>query len=294
MSQLCAYDDGSIITLSQGHTHYKVFGSSGPWYVLVHGFSMNGAAWNPLPQEMVERFKCRVLVYDYYGRGYSAKPSAPQTVGFFDRQLWELVDRICGDDARVTLMGLSMGSAIATVAASTTPRRVNGLIALVPPGMKLMPLEFMVKVMRAPFLGYLLTWACANSVVKGRIQRRETKDFHVQPVNGAVIDTYMRMMSRTYADGQFVFTARDTLRYYDAIHNLRPYAKVVGRSSFPVDVINAQHDNICPPSEEAWKEDVPRAKTHWVPTGHMCTWEDYPKVRDLLFTILARQQQCNS
>ena len=125
---------GDFATLSQGVTHYQWLGPArGPVAVCVHGLTTPSFVWYGLARGLA-RFGYRVLIYDLYGRGYSDRVKGVQDQAFFLRQLNDLLDdqNISGD---VTLLGYSMGGAIATAFAATHPEKVRQLILLASAGM---------------------------------------------------------------------------------------------------------------------------------------------------------------
>ena len=88
--------------------------------------------WDELAEGLAD-LGYRVLVYDLFGRGYSDRPQGRQDRGFFLRQLEDLLDdQEVGDD--ITMVGYSMGGAIATAFASEHPDRMRHLVLLAPAG----------------------------------------------------------------------------------------------------------------------------------------------------------------
>jgi pimeloyl-ACP methyl ester carboxylesterase len=125
---------GHMATLSQGQTHYQWLGPlRGPVAVCVHGLSTPSFVWTEMADGLAA-MGYRVLTYDLYGRGYSDRPPGKQDRAFFVRQLEDLLvdQKISGD---FTLLGYSMGGAIATCYASTHPDRVRQLVLLAPCGL---------------------------------------------------------------------------------------------------------------------------------------------------------------
>ena len=125
---------GAFADLSQGRVHYRWSGDpAGPLIVLVHGLTTPLFVWDELEKPLTVR-GFRLLSYDLFGRGFSDRPRAVQDAGFFLRQLEELLT-----DQRVegafTLIGYSMGGAIATAYAAKHPSRAERLILLAPAGM---------------------------------------------------------------------------------------------------------------------------------------------------------------
>lgn len=125
---------GDFAILSQGTTHYEWHGPvRGPVAVCVHGLTTPSFVWRGLARGLA-RMGFRVLTYDLYGRGYSDRVRGRQDRAFFLRQLDDLLadQQVAGD---ITLIGYSMGGAIATAFSSAHPDKVRHLILLAPAGM---------------------------------------------------------------------------------------------------------------------------------------------------------------
>lgn len=125
---------GQFTDLNNGITHYQWIGPiRGPVAVCVHGLTTPSFVWQGLARGLAA-MGYRVLVYDLYGRGYSDRPSGPQDSTFFVDQLEELLaDQGVKDD--FTLIGYSMGGAIATAFAAQHPDRVRQLVLLASAGL---------------------------------------------------------------------------------------------------------------------------------------------------------------
>lgn len=125
---------GAFATLSQGRTHYRWQGpEEGAVTVCVHGLTTPSFVWDGLAPGLAAAGR-RVLVYDLYGRGYSDRPEGAQDAAFFTGQLRELLaDQ--GVTGPVTLIGYSMGGAIATEFAAGHPERVARLVLIAPAGL---------------------------------------------------------------------------------------------------------------------------------------------------------------
>jgi len=126
--------EGEFATLSQGITHYQWLGPTrGPVAVCVHGLTTPSFVWRGLARGLA-RFGYRVLIYDLYGRGYSDRVPGVQDQAFFLQQLDDLLrNQQIKED--VTLLGYSMGGAIATAFAAAHPGKVRQLILLASAGM---------------------------------------------------------------------------------------------------------------------------------------------------------------
>lgn len=143
---------GGFADLTGGRTHYRWFGpEGGPVMVLVHGLTTSAYVWDGLMPRLIAQ-GARVLVYDLYGRGLSDRPATAQTRSFFVRQLRELLQdqRI---ETEFTLVGYSMGGAIATVFTAEEAERVAKLILIAPAGLIHAPAPFGEVCRKVPYLG---------------------------------------------------------------------------------------------------------------------------------------------
>lgn len=146
---------GHFAELSQGVTHYQWHGfDSGPVAVCVHGLTTPSFVWDDIAKGLVAQ-GYRVLVYDLYGRGYSDRPEGAQTDAFFIRQLDDLLaDQMVADD--ITLIGYSMGGAIASAYAAKHPDRLRQLVLVAPAGFGGFPTGFFRQIRdNAPFGDWL-------------------------------------------------------------------------------------------------------------------------------------------
>jgi len=125
---------GDFADLESGVTHYKWHGSrSERVLVLVPGLTSPLWVFDGLIRGFLG-MRYRVLTYDLYGRGHSDRVRGAQTLDFHTRQLSQLLDAL-GIKVPVTLLGYSMGGAIATRFAATESDRVDRLMLLAPAGM---------------------------------------------------------------------------------------------------------------------------------------------------------------
>ncbi|TCP60953.1 alpha-beta hydrolase superfamily lysophospholipase [Rhodovulum bhavnagarense] len=131
-----ARDDapGQIADLPSGATHYRWNGPvRGQVAVCLHGLTTGNYILEDIAANLA-RMGFRVLRYDLYGRGYSDRPRGAQDRAFFLRQLEEMLDH-AGIEAPFTLVGYSMGGALATAFAADHPHRVTRLVLLASAGL---------------------------------------------------------------------------------------------------------------------------------------------------------------
>src|SRR5215813_9259714 len=99
---------GQFAKLSDGYTHYEVGGpADGRVVVLAAGYSVPYYIWDPTFAALTAG-GFRVLRYDYYGRGYSDRPTIPFDDEMYVRQLDELLKYV-HITSPIDLTGISFG-----------------------------------------------------------------------------------------------------------------------------------------------------------------------------------------
>ena len=99
---------------------------AGPPLVLLHGWAMHSGLFAPLLPRLAERF--RVHRVDLPGHGYSA-PVAPYALATINAAVADAVSRLPDGAARaLTVLGWSLGGAVAMHWARAEPERVERLI----------------------------------------------------------------------------------------------------------------------------------------------------------------------
>lgn len=125
---------GTFTLLSQGTTYYEWLGPErGPIALCIHGLSTSSYVWRGMAKGLA-LMGFRVLVYDHYGRGMSDTARGRQDAAFFLQQLTDLLAHEEVDEP-LTVLGYSMGGAIATHFAAAYPGKVKQLILLAPAGL---------------------------------------------------------------------------------------------------------------------------------------------------------------
>lgn len=144
---------GDFAELTDGLTYYEWRGppTRGPVVICVHGLTTPSYVFTPLAEALAMK-GFRVLTYDLYGRGLSDRPPGVQDKDFFLRQLRELIEDQ-GITSHVTLVGYSMGGAIATAYAAAYPAAVDRLVLLAPAGMGHRLGNFFELCQRLPIVG---------------------------------------------------------------------------------------------------------------------------------------------
>ncbi|MGI9393560.1 MAG: alpha/beta fold hydrolase [Boseongicola sp.] len=125
---------GELVDLPMGHTHFRWSGNEdGPVAVCIHGLSTPSYIFAGTELTLAA-LGYRVLTYDLYGRGYSDRVSGKQSLDFFLRQLRDLLESQ-NIGRPITVVGYSMGGAIATAFAAEEGKNVKSLILMAPSGL---------------------------------------------------------------------------------------------------------------------------------------------------------------
>lgn len=177
-----------LVTLSDGECHFRHRGHRGqPTVVMLHGATVPGWEFDRIIPYFCDA-GLRTICPDLFGHGYSSRPRVAHDYALFERQVTELLDAP-GIDAPITLLGHSLGAALAARIAVENPARIRRLV-LVAPLLDFLATRPSACLLRVPVLGELL-------------------------VRGYVVPMLLRRRSERYApieDGRFVGMFRDQLR----------------------------------------------------------------------------------
>jgi pimeloyl-ACP methyl ester carboxylesterase len=122
---------GGYAALADGITAYEDRGPAGrSAVVLVHGATVAGFDWDRQVGPLAGA-GLRVVRYDMFGRGRSARPDVTYDRALYERQLLGLLDHL-GLEAPVHLVGHSFGGATAVRFAARHPGRVDRLALIAP------------------------------------------------------------------------------------------------------------------------------------------------------------------
>jgi len=223
---------GRFAELSQGVTFYEWLGPvRGPVAVCVHGLSTPSFVWRGLARGMA-LMGYRVLTYDLYGRGYSDRPKGDQDCDFFVRQLEDLLQDQ-GLDGEVTLIGYSMGGAIATCFAAAHPSRVRQLVLIASAGFGLQVGLMGRFIAKTPVLGDWLMLAGFSGSHRRATERERDLPSSVQ----GIVDLQQREL--TYKG--FIPAVLSSLRGILA-QDLSAEHKTLAKRGVPVLAVWARHD----------------------------------------------------
>lgn len=159
---------GAVAHLPQGDTHYRWSGpEGGPVALCIHGLTTPSYIFAATERSLASQ-GFRVLTYDLYGRGHSARVRGPQTTEYFLRQLRALLtdQEVAG---RVTVVGYSMGAIIASAFAAADPKRVRALLLIAPAGLVPVYKGWKSRVWTLPIIGDWLTILLGGVVLRRQL-----------------------------------------------------------------------------------------------------------------------------
>ncbi|MBI1216950.1 MAG: alpha/beta fold hydrolase [Rhodobacteraceae bacterium] len=227
---------GDFVELSRGLTYYEWRGPArGPVVVCIHGLTTPSYVWAPVAVALTA-LGVRVLTYDLYGRGLSDRPAGRQDRAFFVTQLDELLTALEITRA-VTLLGYSMGGAIATAFAQDKPARVDRLVLVAPVGLGHRLSRFLTFCAAVPVIGDGLVR------VFGDILYRRGIDYSL-PDNPEVPDMVARMAGEMGTRGTLP-AVLSSLRGMVA-EDMAPVHRALAETSLPVLAIWGEADKVIP------------------------------------------------
>jgi pimeloyl-ACP methyl ester carboxylesterase len=270
---------GYFIHLSQGYTHYEV-GRAGipPDVILVHGFSAPYFIWDPTFSALAAGGR-NPLRYDLFGRGFSDRPRVDYDLELFLAQLVELLDVL--DVNEVSLIGLSMGGAIAAAFTVRHPSRVCKLVLIDPAGVRSLPSRRIYQIAVLPGVGEMLMALVGSN----RWMRRAASSFFESGHDRRFQSEYRKQMELRGFKRAILSTLRQ--------HMLDPMVDVyreLGRLSVPTMLIWGEEDRMVPLEHSRdLLRLVPGMIFHAIPgSGHTPHYEDPGRVNPLLLDFLRK------
>lgn len=171
------YPGGHDLTLPAGTMRYYVFGpTTGQKVVLVHGLSIPSPIWYKVAMNLTAN-GAQVLLYDIWGRGYSDSPGTRFDEHLYISQLAQLLQKIGWDREPFTLMGVSMGGAIATSFTRFYPELVKRLVLIAPAGlMSKNDFPLIARLTSFPFVSQLVTTPIGSLILRSSV-RHISRDY---------------------------------------------------------------------------------------------------------------------
>ncbi len=231
---------GQFAQLRRGKLHYQWFGpEDGPVRVCIHGLTTASYVWGGMLPGLTQ-MGYRVLTFDHFGRGYSDRPRGAQDAAFYIEELTELLDQQ-GVAGPVTLIGYSMGGAIATVFAAAQPSKVQRVVLLAAAGLQAPPKGVAGFIRRVPVFGDWLMLVLYPSILSKGIKAERVLPTEVPGIGAlqmaelnlrgflpAVLSSFRGVLGRPLAaEHRAIATAQIPLHaIWGAKDDLIPFEKV--------------------------------------------------------------------
>jgi pimeloyl-ACP methyl ester carboxylesterase len=243
--------------------HYIVEGSGGPPVILVHGLGGFAESWRHNVLALARR--SQIFAIDLPGYGRSAKPRRSYDLGFFARTVFGFMDTL--GLGQVSLVGHSLGGAVAVTCALTHPSRIERLCLLGPliPGVAYQP-PAIYRALALRGVGEVLALFGHARIYKAALARC----FHAP--QAAEVDFLVEFAhaARTTPEARAAYLA--TLRHVqrDFVDRASAYQRALATLEAPVLLIQGHGDPVVPAAHVASAADTfPRATTRWIDAcGH--------------------------
>lgn len=261
--------------------HYVVEGR-GPAVVLAHGLGGFAESWRHNLAPLARR--ATVYALDLPGFGTSAKPRTHYGLAYFARALHGFLEAL--GLAQASLVGHSLGAAVAVTYALTHPARVDrlALIGAIVPGFAFRA-SWIFRVVALPGVGEILSLVGSAGLFKAALARC----FH-RPVR-AEVDFFVdhEYAARTSPEARHAYLA--TLRHVrpDFEAQRGDYRRALATLDLPVLLIHGRQDRVAPAAHCAEvAEALPNATVRWVDEcGHFPQIEHAGQVNGWLAEFLA-------
>lgn len=237
--------------------HYVVEGR-GPAVVLLHGLGGFAESWRHTVAALAPR--ATVYAVDLPGFGRSTKPRGPFRLVNFAQAVHGFVE--AAGLGQVSLVGHSLGAAVAVTYALTHPARVER-IAVVGGLMPGFPYEFAMAARAAalPVIGELLALCGCAKAFKASIAR-----CFASPMPAEVdflVDTHYAERASAEARACFLGTLRDIRA--DLGEHREAYRRALATLDLPILMIHGRQDGVVPPGHcAAAATGLKRAGLRWV------------------------------
>ena len=246
-----------------------------PAVLLIHGLAASTAWWDPVVPPLAGSY--RVIRVDLIGHGRSASPADGYDIPAHARRIGAALDRLGA--GRVTVIGHSTGSNVATALAEQRPDAVAALalIDMGPSPEASVDQGVLNGLLLAPFPGRLLWRLRTEATIRKALSSAFTRPVDIP---SAIVEATMGMTHRAIAG-----TARGSLDYL----RQRSLPNRLAALGLPVLVIFGTDDKRWRSSSAAAYRDVPGARVELLPgVGHTPMMEDPQATGKLLLAFADR------
>jgi pimeloyl-ACP methyl ester carboxylesterase len=218
--------------------HYLVEGQ-GPAVILVHGLGGFAESWRHNVAALADR--ATVYALDLPGYGRSAKPRTHYGLTYFARALHGFVETM--GLSRVSLVGHSLGGAVAATYALTHPTRVErlALVSAVVPGFGY-ELSWAYRLVATVGVGEALSLLGCAPVYKAALARCFHRALPAEV--DFLVDSYYEERAGAPARAAYLATLRHVRT--DFVDHAENYRRAMATLDHPVLVVHGQQDPVVP------------------------------------------------
>ena len=265
---------GKVVLSPDGFTFTRVQGQ-GPPVVLVHGMTSPSLVWERFAPLLAGR-GYRVVCYDLFGRGLSARPNVAMDPALFHRQLDAVIADSGGEPPVV--VGYSWGAGVVASWAACVPRDV-GAVVLVAPGGVAESGGWGNAALRIPGVGEAIVAAGGRRGLLADVRRM----FNSPHTAAEYLPRFVEQLEWEGYDRCFLASLRDCPTSWSAAY------RALGRSLARVEVLWGDADTKVPVAlAPALAALVPQSRLHVVAGGgHGMPWEAADAFAASLFTALS-------
>ena len=243
----------ATIELSQGHCYYRVAGpEQGCPLLLIHGATVPGWVFDRLTP-LLNDAGFRTYAPDLYGHGKSARPEVRYNNDLFVGQMLEFMEQLVGQQP-VSLIGHSLGSAIAARLTTKYPDRIERLV-LAAPLVDFIASTPAIKLLKIPLLGELLVPLVIKPMLK---YRRSFRFCDIE--DGRWVDYFYEQLDIPGFDRALLSMVRsNTLGSQHAVY------RQLQQLDHPVHLLRGSEDSFMTAEQLNWLQSVlSRASFHEV------------------------------
>lgn len=131
--------------------HYVLDGSGEKTVVMLHGWGLNGKAFDVLHRAIESKAKC--LIVDFYGFGESGEPESYYDTYEYAYQIFLLLSRL--NIKKIILVGHSFGGRVAIILSSIFDIDICGMVLTSSAGLNRFSLKKSLKILRYRLCKYL-------------------------------------------------------------------------------------------------------------------------------------------
>lgn len=277
-------NDTFFIRIHGLRVHYLHAGAKGPPLVLLHGGGIDSArlSWGHIIGPLAESY--RVFAPDWPGYGESDRPNISYSTTLYTSVLKDFVQQLALE--QTTLVGVSMGGAIALGYTLAHPQSVRKLVLVSSYGLqdRAPAHELSYLFLRVPFLNEFI-WAV---IARSRfLARASLKAIFYDPgkLSENLVDQVYAELNKPRTGAAFRSFQMSEVRWAGVTTQ---YMKQLHRLSVPTLILHGAHDTLVPLRfAEAAHDLIPKSQLRIIPNaGHWPQREQEEQFLDALRSFI--------